>query len=192
MNKKIDCIFYLVDDYLYLYLIKKKLFKEYKLNNYIFEGRIIKPKNFINILLDILKKEKVYKILSSLNTIIIYNPNLKYIDKKIIIDSFSECNFKDIKLVNTKQLLNKNKYYIEINNNSLIVYYNNRYTFIRFNDYININTLLKIIVKKINKDIIFVGINNNIKELVNMSINIYYLENSKTYYIDKIIEKKKN
>lgn len=191
-KKKIQCIFYLVDDYLYLYNLKKNNLKEYKFTNYIYEGRIIKPKILIKKINEILKTEKLSKILSSQNTIIIYNSNLKYIDKKIIIDSFTECNFKNIKLVNSKDLLNKRKNYIEVNNNYIIAYIKNKYTFIRLNDYFNQEFIIELLTKKIDDSILLLGINNNISNLSNLNNKLYYLENSNSYYIDIIIKKIKN
>ena len=186
MNKKnkVDCIFFLVDNYLYIYNIKSKKIIINKYKTYLYQGRIIKPKIFSKLVNEILKKEKISKILTSLNAIIIYESHLKYIDKKVIIDTFENCNFKNIKLINTKDLLNKNKYYIEINNNYLIEYFNNKYVYIPFNKYTNINNIIKMLVKKNNKDTYLIGINKLIPDIANISNKIYYMENHDKYLIN--------
>lgn len=185
--KKIDCIFYLVDTNLYLYNLKKEELKDYSFTNYLFEGRIIKPKAFIKKLNDILKEEKISKILTGQSTIILYEPHLKYIDKKIIIDSFDQCNFKDIKLVNTKELVKENT--VEINNHYLIHYHRKSYEMIRFNTYFSLETILKIMKKKNDKPMYFIGISEKVEELAQKFKNTYYYENKNTFYIDKIKEK---
>lgn len=187
--KKIDCIFYLVDNYIYLYDLKNNNLDKYKFNNLIYEGRIIKQNNLVKKLNEILKEKKLIKILTGQKAIIIYEAHLKYIDKKIIIDTFDQCGFKDIKLISTKELVDKNKYYLEINNNYIITYYYNKYELIRINSYLNLETLIKLIIKKINSDILLIGINNNIEKMVDISKKLYYLENSDLYFIDRIIKK---
>lgn len=186
--KKIDCIFYIVDDYLLLYNLKKNKFSKYRFENYIYNGRIIKQNIIIKKLNTILKEENLIKLFTVQNTIIIYGPHLKYIDKKIIIETFEQCGFKNIKLKNTKELLNKHKNYIEINNNYLIVYNENKYTIINFNKYINLKLVLKLIIKNVNDDIYVLGINNEIPDIVKFSNKLFYLENSNEFYINKIIE----
>lgn len=187
--KKIDCIFYLVDNYLYLYEMKNNNLSKYKFNNYIYDGRIIKPNNLIKKINEILKEKKIIKLLTGQNTIIIYEPHLKYIDKKIIIDTFDQCGFKSIKLISTKELIDKNNYYIEINNNYIITYYNNKYEMIKTNNYNNLESLIKIVINKINRDILLIGINDYLKELSYLNEKIYYIENHDTYFIDKLIKK---
>ena len=191
-KQKVESIFYLVDDYLYLYNLKTNDLRKIKFKNYISDGRIIKPKILIRKINTILKEEKLSRVFSNQNTTVIYNPFLKYIDKKIIIDLLTECNFKDIKLINTKDILDKNKYIIEINNDYLIKYYNNKYTYIKYNEYIKPKSMLKIIIKNIDDNIILIGNNKNISNLSNIKKNIYYLENSETYYIDMVLSKYKN
>ena len=189
-QKKINCIFYLVDDYIFLYNNEKKYLKKYQFTNYLFEGRIIKPKIIIKKLNDILKKEKIIKLFSIQNTVIIYNPNLKYIDKKIIIDVFNECNFKSIKLINSADILKKSKSYLEINNSYIIFYQNNKYIYFKLNELLNVENIIKMIIRKTENNIIVVGINNKINMLCNSIKRLYYIENSNTYFIDKIARKK--
>ena len=188
-QKKINCIFYLVDDYIFLYNNEKKYLKKYQFTNYLFEGRIIKPKIIIKKLNDILKKEKIIKLFSIQNTVIIYNPNLKYIDKKIIIDVFNECNFKSIKLINSADILKKSKSYLEINNSYIIFYQNNKYIYFKLNELLNVENIIKMIIRKTENNIIVVGINNKINMLCNSIKRLYYIENSNTYFIDKIAKK---
>lgn len=187
--KKIDCIFYLVDNYLYLYELRRDESSKYKFNNLIYEGRIIKPNILLKKINKILKEKKLIKLLTGKNTIIIYEPHLKYIDKKIIIDTFEQCGFKSIKLISTKELMDKKNYYIEINNNYVITYNRNQYEIIRFDDYLNIKIIIKLIIERINSDIILIGINNDIKELSNLNSKLYYFENSDLYFINKVIKK---
>jgi len=187
--KKIDCIFYLVDNYLYIYELKNKDLSKYKFNNLIYDGRIIKPNNLIKKINEILKKKKIIKLLTVQNAIIIYEPHLKYIDKKIIIDTFEQCGFKSIKLISTKELIDKNNYYIEINNNYIITYFKNKYEMIKINNYINLETIIKMIINKINRDILLTGINNNLRELSYLNEKLYYIENSNSYFIDRVIKK---
>lgn len=189
-QKKINCIFYLVDDYIFLYNNEKKYLKKYQFTNYLFEGRIIKPKIIIKKLNDILKKEKIIKLFSIQNTVVIYNPNLKYIDKKIIIDVFNECNFKSIKLINSADILKKSKSYLEINNSYIIFYQNNKYIYFKLNELLNVENIIKMIIRKTENNIIVVGINNKINMLCNSIKRLYYIENSNTYFIDKIAKKK--
>ena len=188
-KQKIESIFYLVDDYIYLYNLKFKNLKKYKLNNYICDGRVIKPKLVIKKINKILKEEKLSKVFGNQNTIILYNPYLKYIDKKILLDVFLECNFRSIKLINTKDLIDKETYLIEINNSYLIKYYNKKYTYIKFNEYVKLKNIFKIITKNIDNDIILIGNNISIENLCSLKNNIYYLENSDSYYIDLILKK---
>ena len=189
MKYRYDCIFYIVDNSIYIYSFKKNNIVVNNYSNYIKNGRIIKPKIIIKIINEYLKKEKLYKILSTLNAIIIYDSHLTYIDKKIIVDIFENCNFKDIKLIDTKNLLNKNNYYIEINNNYLLTYYHNKYEYIQFNNYFSIKSIINKIVKQNNKDIYLFGINDDILTLANISNKLYYIENYSSYLIDKIKDK---
>ena len=190
MKQKLDCIFYIVDNYIYMYSVKYNKLSKEKYSNYIYEGRIIKPKAFIKVINEKLKKEKLTKVLSSLTTIILYDSHLKYIDKKIIIDTFENCNFKNIKLINIKNILTKNKYYIEVNDNYLISYYDGKYEYILYNKYTNLNNLIKMLVKRKNEDTYLIGINKSIPDLSNNSNKIYYLENYDTYLIDYIKKSK--
>ena len=187
--KKIDCIFYLVDNYLYIYSFKNNKLLDYKFNNSIFEGRIIKQNNIIKKVNEVLKKEKISKVLNVQKAYIIYESHLKYLDKKIILDTFEQCGFKDIKLVNTKELVNPSKIYIELNNQYLIVYNKNKYEIIRVNSYFDINKTINLIINQINNSIFVVGINEKIESIVQISDKLFYLENSNRYFIDKIIEK---
>ena len=127
MKKQVDCIFYLVDSYLYLYNLKKEEIKKYKFSNYIYYGRIVKVSQFLKKLNEIIKQEKISKLFTGLKAIVIYEPYLQYNDKKIIIDAFDQCGFKDLKLISTKQILSKNKTFIEINEKYLILYNENEY-----------------------------------------------------------------
>ena len=187
--KKIDCIFYLVDNYLYLYELKNNDLNKYKFNNLIYEGRIIKPNNLIKKINEILKGKKVIKLLTGQNAIVIYEPHLKYIDKKIIIDTFDQCGFKDIKLITTKELLEKNKYYIEINNTYILTYFKNKYEMIKLNTYLNLEEIITIIVDNIKSDILLIGVNNNIDKIVNHNKRLYYLEDRDLYFVNKVIKK---
>ena len=187
--KKIDCIFYLVDDYIYLYDVTNRHYDRYKFSKFIYEGRIIKPNNLVKKINEILKEKKLIKIFTGQKAIIIYEAHLKYIDKKIIIDTFDQCGFKDIKLISTKELVDKNKYYIELNNNYLITYFKNKYEIIRINNNSVFETLIKTNINNIKIDILLVGINKEIDTISNIKKNIYYLENGNTYFIDKVIKK---
>ncbi|MBE6161007.1 MAG: hypothetical protein E7158_02130 [Firmicutes bacterium] len=189
MNKKIECIFYFVDNILFVYNVKTKEISKYVFTNYICDGRIIKPKILIKRINNILKNNKLTKIFANQHAIIIYGPNLKYIDKKIILDVFLECNFKDIKLINTKNLVD-NKPHIEINDNYLIYYKDKKYTFIKFNEFINIQLILKLILKKEKNNVLLLGINPNINNLSKIDNKLLFYENFDRYYIDKIIKRK--
>lgn len=187
--KKIDCIFYLVDNYLYLYSFKNNKLSHYKLNNSIFEGRIIKQNNIIKKLNELLKEDKIAKIFTVLKAYVIYEPHIKYIDKKIIIDTFEQCGFKDIKLVCTNELIDRNNMYLEINNNYMILYNGRKYELLKKNSFIEFNTLIKLILKKVATSIYLIGINIDIENIVLSDNKLFYLENSNTYFIDRIIEK---
>lgn len=186
--KKVDCIFYLVDSELHLYEVKKEKYEVYELKNIIYQGRIIKPKQFIKKINDILLKNKISKIFSSLNAVVIYKITLKYIDKKIIIDTFNECNFKNIKMISTKSLLEKNKTLIDLNRQELTIYQNNKYYKIDINSFIDLEESLKILEKKIGDDIILIGNNPKIAGLESKIINIFYYEDNSKYYIKKLIK----
>ena len=189
--KKIDCIFYLVDNYIYLYDLKNNDLNKYKFNNLIYEGRIIKPNNLVKKINEILKEKKIIKLLTGQKAIIIYEAHLKYIDKKIIIDTFDQCGFKDIKIISTKELLDKNKYYIEINNNYIITYYKNKYEFIKNNNYIDLEKIMQLITENLCEDFLLIGINKDINEVAKINNNMYYLEDSETYFINKILKNNK-
>ena len=188
-QNKFDCIFYIVDDYIYFYNFKTNKLSNNKYKNYIRDGRIIKPKIMIKLINEYLKKEKITRLLSSLNTFIIYDSHLTYIDKKNIIDVFENCNFRNIKLIDVKNLLNRNKCYIEVNNNYLINYYHNNYEYIQFNKYIKIRNIIRQLSKSSDGDIYLFGINKNIPDLANIFSQAYYIENYNTYIIDKIYNK---
>lgn len=189
--KKIDCIFYLVDNYIYLYDLKNNDLNKYKFNNLIYEGRIIKPNNLVKKINEILKEKKIIKLLTGQKAVIIYEIHLKYIDKKIIIDTFDQCGFKDIKIISTKELLDKNKYYIEINNNYIITYYKNKYEFIKNNNYIDLEKIMQLITENLCEDFLLIGINKDINEIAKINNNMYYLEDSETYFINKILKNNK-
>lgn len=185
--KKIDCIFYLFDNHIDVYSFKYKKLNTYECSHSIFEGRIIKPKVFIKKINEILKEEKISKILMSQSAIVLYQPHLKYVDKKTIIDSFEQCNFKDIKLINTKELARNN--YIELNDNYLVFYKKKSYTMIHFNSYFTISMFFKELSKKNMEDIYLLGKYEEIEKIAKDYQNIYYFENSTTFFIDKILEK---
>ena len=183
--KKTDCIAFFVDNYLYLRIIKNN--KDYKLryDNYLFWGRIVKPNILIKKISEILKKEKVLKLLSTLSVIAIYNPQLKYIDKKVIINTLEDSGFKDIKLYNTLELIQRSKPYLEINNNYMIYYYNHKYEFIPFNKYNKKEDIIKDILNGLNKDIYLIGISQDIIDLSEIHPNLYYYNNYECYYLNK-------
>lgn len=181
--KKIDCIFYLVDNSIFLYNLKSKNITRYNLRNYICNGRIVKVSSFIKKINEIIKQERIIKIFTGQNAIIIYEPFLKYNDKKIILDSFEQCGFKDIKLISTLQILPKNKNYIEINENYLILYSKKKYTVININEYFKVKDILKRIISKITEEIFLLGINDKIPEFANLNKNLFYLEDSIHYFL---------
>lgn len=192
MKKQVDCIFYLVDSWLYLYNLKTDEIKKYNLLNYLYYGRIIKVNQCIKKINEIIKQEKISKIFTGLKAIIIYEPYLQYNDKKIIIDTFDQCGFKDLKLVNAKELLKKNKTFIEINEKYLILYNEKKYNLFNINEYLSIEDILFKILKSISKEIYLIGINKNICNLADLNKNLFYLENSETYFFKKIQDYKKN
>ena len=135
--------------------------------------------------------KKIIKLLTGQKAVIIYEAHLKYIDKKIIIDTFDQCGFKDIKIISTKELLDKNKYYIEINNNYIITYYKNKYEFIKNNNYIDLEKIMQLITENLCEDFLLIGINKDINEIAKINNNMYYLEDSETYFINKILKNNK-
>lgn len=183
MKKQVDCIFYLVDSYLYLYNLKKEEIKKYKFSNYIYYGRIVKVSQFLKKLNEIIKQEKISKLFTGLKSIVIYEPYLQYNDKKIIIDAFDQCGFKDLKLISTKQILSKNKTFIEINEKYLILYNENKYFLFNVNKYFSIENIINKILKSISKNIYLIGINEKITELVEMNKRLFYFENSSIFYL---------
>lgn len=183
MKKQVDCIFYLVDSYLYLYNLKKEEIKKYKFSNYIYYGRIVKVSQFLKKLNEIIKHEKISKLFTGLKAIVIYEPYLQYNDKKIIIDAFDQCGFKDLKLISTKQILSKNKTFIEINEKYLILYNENKYFLFNVNKYFSIENIINKILKNISKNIYLIGINEKITELVEMNKRLFYFENSSIFYL---------
>lgn len=186
MKKQVDCIFYLVDSYLYLYNLKKEEIKKYKFSNYIYYGRIVKVSQFLKKLNEIIKQEKISKLFTGLKAIVIYEPYLQYNDKKIIIDAFDQCGFKDLKLISTKQILSKNKIFIEINEKYLILYNENKYFLFNVNKYFSIENIINKILKSISKNIYLIGINEKITELVEMNKKLFYFENSSIFYLKNV------
>lgn len=186
MKKQVDCIFYLVDSYLYLYNLKKEEIKKYKFSNYIYYGRIVKVSQFLKKLNEIIKQEKISKLFTGLKAIVIYEPYLQYNDKKIIIDAFDQCGFKDLKLISTKQILSKNKTFIEINEKYLILYNENKYFLFNVNKYFSIENIINKILKSISKNIYLIGINEKITELVEMNKKLFYFENSSIFYLKNV------
>ena len=104
-------------------------------------------------------------------------------DKKIIIDAFDQCGFKDLKLISTKQILSKNKTFIEINEKYLILYNENKYFLFNVNKYFSIENIINKILKSISKNIYLIGINEKITELVEMNKKLFYFENSSIFYL---------
>ena len=71
----------------------------------------------------------------------------------------------------------------------MILYNGRKYELLRKNSFIEFNTLIKLILKKVATSIYLIGINIDIENIVLSDNKLFYLENSNTYFIDRIIEK---
>ncbi len=183
---KIDCVIYLVDNYLYLLNIKQNKINIYDLTNCLYDGRIIKPNIFIKKINVILKDNDLSKTLKTINTIIIFESFLKYIDKKNIINSFEQCNCKNIKMINSNTLINKKEIFCVINNHYAIIYKNKRYNKVNFNDFNNINDLIDLLNSKADSKKYICGINTDLEEICSKINSSYYYEDYSVFFLKKI------
>ena len=188
MTKK-DCIVFIVDNFIYIETNKNKTIHSFKFENYIFDGRVVKPKALSKRIQEYLKKEKILRLFTTLSVDVIYNPHLKYIDKKTIIDLFENIGFKDIKLYSTLNLLDNKKIYLEINNNYIIKYYSHKYVYIPLGIYCKVDYVVDQILKKEKSDIFLLGISSNIPDIAQKNKTLYYYNDSAYYYINRIIKK---
>jgi len=193
-----DLIMYIADDEVFLW--KESLIREKAKRNIINNGKVAKPQEFLKFLETILKKNKLNKGIINNNIIVLVDPNYTQADTEVINNILDQLSFNKIRFINILSLLDisKNKIWIIANKKYMyLIHYNykNKIEAIFIDLKLfknNINMLIRhllIFIKR--KQTIIIGIYDNLEMLATKiekesKSNIYFIDDTITYFIDKI------
>ena len=190
-----------LDDYINLYNKKDAtiyVIKPYK--GTLQHGRIIDRSKFNLKMSQILKSKKINNNLFNSNILVILNSLITKEDKKVIMDTMDELNYKHQEYLKEDKLLN-------INKNSLYIFCSDTYFYFLSTNYkgnldvslynynnVNINNLVNLIKEYHKKDIYLYG--KNIKEFITVlekaKLNYYYFDDASNLLIKLYLNQKEN
>ena len=124
---------YIVDNCCY-YVTKNRQFYKFTFTSSIFKnGRIDKTKAFYKELYHFLQKNKLINILFNKKITVIINPLYNQIDKEMIKEQLEKMNYYSIDINYSMDILNtKTINYLEINRESIFIYFMNKYGEFRY------------------------------------------------------------
>ncbi len=185
-----------LDDYINIYSNKlKKILVIKPYQKTLKNGFIIDKDKFMQMFIKVLNENKINNNIMGGSITIITNGLTTSFYKENLIKVMEELNYKKIKIINEKTLINidRNTLFINALYDSLIFYYLDELgkikSIIYENDFVLKKILISIISNYDKKKIIVVG--KNTEEVINLldktDYNYYYYENYFNYFIEKLI-----